>query len=267
MWTSAVQREVAHDVEQRLHVDARGRQQRARERRVELGVLGAQVEAAGADAGVDDAPDQRVAVAVDAARGEPEDHVALADARAVDQLVALDHADAEAHHLEIALLVDAGHRGGLAAEQRAAGAPAALGDPAQGLLRDLAIEPIHRDVVEEDQRLRALHDQVVHDHRHAVDADGVEAPELRGQPQLRADAVGARHEDRLLVAVGRLEQAGESADAREQLRAVRGARDLLDVVDEAFVVIEIDAGRGVARRRRAVRGGRSRGRRRSRADG
>ena len=93
--------------------------------------------------------------------------------------------------------------------------------PRSACFAQLAIEPIHRDVVEEDQRLRALHDQVVHDHRHAVDADGVEAPDLRGQPQLGADAVGARHEDRLLVAVGRLEQAGESADAREQLR--RGA--------------------------------------------
>ena len=82
---------------------------------------------------VDDGPHQREAVAVEAARGEPDDRVALADRGAVDQPLALDHADAEADQLELALRVDAGHRGRLAAEQRAAGAPAALGDAAQRL--------------------------------------------------------------------------------------------------------------------------------------
>ena len=59
---------------------------------------------------------------------------------AVDQPVALDHADAEADQLDLALCVDAGHRRGLAAEQRAARAPAALGDAAQRLARALAVE-------------------------------------------------------------------------------------------------------------------------------
>ena len=122
-----------------------------------------------------------------------------------------------------------------------------------------AVELVHRQVVEEDQRLGALHDQVVHHHRDAVDADGVEAAELRRQPELGADAVGAGHEDRVLVAVGRLEEAGEAADPRQHLRAVRRARDLLDLVDEAFVVVEVDAGGGVARRRRAGGAGGSEG--------
>src|SRR5262249_5719727 len=200
-------------------------------------------------AGVDDLAHERVAVAVDAARGEPEDRVALADRGAVDQAVALDHADAKADHLEVALAVEARHRGGLAAEQRTARAAAALGDPAQRLARELGVEASHREVVEEDDRLRALHDEVVHDHRDAVDADGVDAAELRREAELGADAVRARDEDRVLVAVGRLEGAGEAADRGEDLRPQRRPRDLLDLLDEALVAVEVDPRRGVARRR------------------
>jgi hypothetical protein len=49
---------------------------------------------------------------------------------------------------------------------------------------------------------------------------------------LVADAVGARHEDRVLVAFGRLEQAREAADRGQDLGPERGAGDLADVVDE-----------------------------------
>ena len=110
------------------------------------------------------------------------------------------------------------------------------------------VELAHREVVEEDERLGALHDEVVHDHRDAVDADGVVAADLRGELQLGADAVGARDEDRVLVALGRLEEAREAADRRRAPRAGTWSRDLLDLVDEAFVVVEIDAGARVAER-------------------
>ncbi len=115
---------------------------------------------------------------MDAVAADPDQHVAFADRGAVDDLLALDHADAEADQLDVALRVHAGHRGRLAAEQRAAGAPTALGDAAQRVGGDLGVEAAHRHVVEEHERLGALHDEVVHDHRDAVDADGVVAPEL-----------------------------------------------------------------------------------------
>jgi hypothetical protein len=130
---------------------------------------------------------EAVAVAVAAGRGEAEDRVALGDRGAVDQPVALDDADAEADQLDLALGVDAGHRRGLAAEQRAARAPAALGHPAQRLPCARALELRHRHVVEEHQRLGALDHEVVHHHRHAVDPDRVEPVELGGQLELRAD--------------------------------------------------------------------------------
>src|SRR5262249_29256191 len=91
----------------------------------------------------------------------------------------------------------------------------------------------------------ALHDEVVHDHRDAVDADRVEAAELGGELQLGADAVGARDEDRVLVSLRGLEQAGEATHLRQDLGAQGAARDIPDLVDEALVVFELEAGPGM----------------------
>jgi hypothetical protein len=57
-------------------------------------------------------------------------------------------------------------------------------------------------VVEEEQRLGALHQDVVHAHRHEVDADGVVAVQLEGELELGADAVGAGDQHRLAVVSG-----------------------------------------------------------------
>ena len=77
-------------------------------------------------------------------------------------------------------------------------------------------------VVEEEQRLGALHDDVVGAHRDQVDADRVVAAGLDRQAQLGADAVGAGDQHRLAVAVQRnLEQRAESAEAAEHFGAQR----------------------------------------------
>jgi hypothetical protein len=205
---------------------------------------------------VQDGAHQRESVAVKAARREADQHVADADRRAVDHALAFDHADPEADELEVALRVDAGHRGGLAAEQRAARAPTPFGDAPERLRSDRRVELAHGEVVEEDQRLGALHDQVVHDHRHTVDADRVVAPEQGRELELRADAVRRGHQHRILVPLGRLEQPREAADAGQQLRPMRALRDLLDLLDEAVVAVEVTPARRSRRSAgRVCRGG------------
>ena len=67
------------------------------------------------------------------------------------------------------------------------------------LLADLRVGPLDRDVVEHRQRLGADADHVVDVHRHAVDADRVEAAELLGDQQLGADAVGGERDPGPLV--------------------------------------------------------------------
>ena len=58
------------------------------------------------------------------------------------------------------------------------------------LSRLVDVERGRRVIVEEEQRLRALHHDVVDAHRHQVLADRVEALGLDGELELGADAVG-----------------------------------------------------------------------------
>jgi len=65
----------------------------------------------------EDATRQRVAVGVQPTRGEAEQGLTGAHASAVEQVLALDSTHQEARELEVAILVDAGHLGRLAADQ------------------------------------------------------------------------------------------------------------------------------------------------------
>ena len=100
------------------------------------------------------------------------------DGGAGQHLVALDRADAEAGEVVIAGRVHARHLRGLAADQRAAGLAAALGDRCDHRCGDVVVELPGRVIIEEEQWLGALDDEVVGAHRDEVDADAVVAAGL-----------------------------------------------------------------------------------------
>ena len=237
-----VQGEVAKQAQDGLHVDPGRGQQGCGQGGVELRRGVAQLELSGGDTLVHELANQGEPVAVDAVGGHSQQDVSFADRGAVDHPVALHHADSESHQLQLVLGIEAGHAGGFPAQQCAARAPAALGDTAQGFGGDRLVQLAHGEVVEEDQGLGSLNDQVVRDHGDAVDAHRVVALEQRGELELGADPVCAGHEDRLLVALGRLEQTGESTDRGEDLGPGGAAPDLLDLIDESLVPVEIHAG-------------------------
>ena len=86
-------------------------------------------------------------------------------------LLALDRAHGEAREIVVVAVIHAGHLGGLAADERAARLPAALGDPGDDLARRRHIELAGREIVEEEQRLGALDDEIVDRHGDEIDAD------------------------------------------------------------------------------------------------
>ena len=108
-----------------------------------------------------DAARQRVAVGVQAARGHADEDVARADAAPGDQLLAIGGADDEAREIVFALGVEPRHLGGLAAEQRAAVLAAGRGHAADDRLGHLRRQPSGGEVVEKEERLGALHEDVV----------------------------------------------------------------------------------------------------------
>ena len=114
-----------------------------------------------------------------------------------------------------------------------------------------------RDVVGHEQRLRADHDDVVDDHADEVEADRVVLVDRLGDRDLRADAVGARREQRLGVRAqgGGVEQTGETADPADDLGSVRAPDRGLHELDREVACGGVDAGGGIGIHGGVARGG------------
>ena len=152
--------------------------------------------------------------------------------------------------------VHAGHLGGFAADQRAAGLFAAEGDALDDLGGGLHVELAAGEIIEEEQRLRALHQDVVDAHADQVDAHGVVAIQLEGKLELGADAVGAGYQHRLVIFFGNLHQRAEAADAVEHLGTHRAPGKRFDVLDQPVARVHVYTGIAVGKVA-AFNGGRS----------
>ena len=175
-------------------------------------------------------------------RGKPDHGIADRDIASRQQRAALGRADRKTGEVVVAVLVEARHFRGLAADQRAAGFAAALGDAGDDRGGGLRIELAAGEIVEKEQRFGALHDEVVDRHRHQIDADAVMQPGLDRDLDLGADAVGGRHQHRILEAGGlEVEQSAEAADFGVGAGAGGGADHRLDQIDQTIAGIDIDA--------------------------
>ena len=114
--------------------------------------------------------------------------------------VTLHRADDEAGDVVLTFGVEARHLGGLAAQQRAPVVLAAAGQPLDDLLRHVRRQASGRQVVEKEQRHRALHQDVVDAVIHEVHANGVVTTGHERDLQLGADAVGAGDQHRIAPA-------------------------------------------------------------------
>ncbi|MGF6655670.1 hypothetical protein OKW34_006260 [Paraburkholderia youngii] len=185
---------------------------------------------------------QRKAVRMDAARREPEHHVARSNLAAVDDLALFHRADRETGQIVFAVRIHARHFRGFAADQRAARQLAAVCNALHDGRRRADIELAAGEIVEEKQRLGALHEDVVDAHRDQILADRVVLVQLERETQLGADAVGAGHEHRFLVLLRHFEQRAESTDAAQHAVAQGLLGKGLDGVDEGVARIDVHAG-------------------------
>ena len=158
-------------------------------------------------------------------------------AMGAEHLVAVDDADAEPGEVVLVGRHHAGVLGGLAADQRAAGLHAAVGDAGDHLLDVGRVELADRDVVQEEQRLGARHDDVVDDHRDEVDADRVVAAQLPGELELGPDAVSRTDQDRVLAGPWSAARTGRRTHrcprAPPAVRCARRARLIRSTVSSA----------------------------------
>ncbi len=157
------------------------------------------------------APREGEAVRVNAGRGKPDDDIALVHGRTVDQAVALDDADACRCEVELIVAVDVRELRRLAADERHACRAADLGGAFDELRDLLEVDPVRRDVVEQEQRLRARRDHVVDAVRGHVGPARPQRAAVPGDDRLRPDRVHRGGEQAPLVE--RIEP-GEGAEAR-----------------------------------------------------
>ena len=143
-------------------------------------------------------------------------------------------------------MVKPGHLRGLAAEQRATGAAAGLGEARDDRREDARVEFPGTEVVEEEQRTRAHHRDVVHAVVHQILPDRVVASREGRDIQLRPHPVHAGHEHGILHAgESRAEETAESAHATENPGPVRAAHEGGQAVLERVAEVDIDSGLGV----------------------
>ena len=184
---------------------------------------------------------QREAVRMQARRSQPEHDVTRRDPARQD-LIALHRADRKAREIVVAALVEPGHLGGLAADQRAARLAAACGDPFHDLRADFGRELAAGEIVEKEQRLGALHDEIVHRHRDEIDPDRLVPAGLDRDHHLGADAVGSGDQNRVLeTGALEVEQPAEAADFGVSARPRGRAHQRLDQLDHAVAGVDIDA--------------------------
>jgi hypothetical protein len=168
--------------------------------------------------------------------------------RAVDDLRFFHGADGEAGQVVFAVRVHARHFGGFAADQGAAGLFAAGGDALDDGGGGRHVQLAAGKIVEEEQRLGALHQDVVDAHRDQVDADRVMTVQLESQLELGADAVGTGDQHGLLELLADLEQRAETADTAEHAFAHGALGKGLDRFDQGVAGIDIDTGVAVGER-------------------
>jgi len=113
---------------------------------------------------------------------------------------------------------------------------------ADHLRGDVDVELAAREVVEEEQRLGALHQDVVGAHRHEVDADGVVAVHRERELELGTHAVGAGDEHGLAKSACRSPPARRSRRCPPALGPHRALGERLDALDERVAGVDVDAG-------------------------
>ena len=183
-----------------------------------------------------------------AARFDADDHVAAPDGfLAVEHLGFFHHADNRAAHVVFARLIKAGHLRRLAADERAIVFCARAGEALDDVRENVRLQLARAEIIEEEQRFRAEHRDVVHAMVHEVRADGVVLVQREGDFELGADAVHGRDEDRLAIFFHvQREQAAEAADLAEHLAAMRAGEQLRQRGFDFIAEINVHASGGVS---------------------
>ena len=185
---------------------------------------------------------QRIPVGVETGRRQRDQRVPWHGSPPIDDARPVHGAHDEAGDVVFPVRVEARHLRGLAAKKRAPVLPAPARHARHHLFRDVRQQAAGRKVIEEEQGLGALHEDVVDAVVDQVGADRVVPAGHERDLELGADAVCARDEHRLAVAVRvEAEKPAERPDLRQHARRGRRPCERLDPTDRLVSRVDVDA--------------------------
>jgi hypothetical protein len=213
---------------------------------------------------------QGKAVGMQATGGQAQDRVAGLNALGIEEALALDHGDGKTREVVLATGIEARKFRGFAAQQRAPGLQATLGNAGDDRGGDLDVQATAGEIVQEEDGFGTGAQDVVDAHGHQIDADGGVAAGQERELELGADAIGAGHEHGIPPAAVQREQATESAESAEDPGAPGAASQGGDAVHESVTALDVDASAGVGQARgggRSAHAGLATGKRRGVGEG
>src|SRR5579863_244426 len=177
-------------------------------------------------------------------RGQSNDHISGSQRSGPGNFAAFGDTDREAGEVILALLIQAGHLRGLAADQAGARESTTSRDPFNDRRRDSGVKFTATDIVKEKQRARVMTDDVIDAHRDQIDPDRIMAAGGEGDLEFGPDAVGAGDEYRFsqFRCAVESDDRAEAADAAEYVRAQRRTRELAKQWHQPFFQLNIHAG-------------------------
>ena len=190
---------------------------------------------------------ERVAVGVEAVGGQTNEDVADLDGFAGNDFVAGDGSDDGSGEIVLVVGIEAGHLGGFAADEGAAVGAAGFAETLDDGLDGGVVELAGGEVVEEEERGRALYGDVVDAVVDEVLADGVVDAQFEGDLQFCAYAVHRGDEYGIWVLLEvEGEEAAEAADLGEDVLVEGLAGEHFDALLAALGAGDVDACIGVA---------------------
>ena len=154
--------------------------------------------------------------------------------------------DDAARQIVLTAPIHSGHLRRFAADQGTAGRPAGTTKAAENLRKNVGLESLRADVVEEKKRPRAEDGDVVDAMIDEIGTDGVVPIHRKGNLQFRPDSIDAA--DQHWLAHSReiwCEKTAEAADFAQHFGAVSLANESLDLAFETVPKIDVDSSTGI----------------------
>ena len=145
--------------------------------------------------------------------------------------------------------VHARHFGCFTANERAAGFLTARSDTGDHVCRDIGFEMTGCKVIEEEERLSALRQNIVHTHGDEIDADCAVMIGFLSEKKLGPHAVCTRDQHGIFKATGfEVKEAAKPAKIGRNAGALRRGGQRFDAVNQRISRIDINAGLLIGKR-------------------